>query len=87
MNNKSCEVVKISDFRILSGWFEKYKSALSKSDFSWDNSYCVRLVIVSLAANIDQLQSLVIEDNFFCLVYNDFCSDLLLYDVIDLISM
>ena len=44
--------MKISDFRILSGWFEKYKSALSKSDFSWDNSYSVRLVIVSSAVNI-----------------------------------
>ena len=30
-------------FSILSGWIEKYKPALSKSDFSWDNSYCVRL--------------------------------------------
>ena len=57
--------VKISDFRILSGWIEKYKPALSKSDSSWDNSYCVRLVIVSLAVNIGKLQSLVSEDNFF----------------------
>ena len=57
--------MKISDFRILSGWIEKYKPALSKSDSSWDNSYCVRLVIVSLAVNIGKLQSLVREDNFF----------------------
>ena len=28
--------MKISDFRILSGWIEKYKPALSKSDSSWD---------------------------------------------------
>ena len=41
------KVVKISDFRILSGWIEKYKPALSKSDSSWDNSYCASLVIVS----------------------------------------
>ena len=57
--------MKISDFRILSGWIEKYKPALSKSDSSWDNSYCVRLVIVSLAKDIGNLQSLVSEDNFF----------------------
>ena len=35
------KVVKISDFRILCGWIEKYKPALSKSDSSCDNSYCV----------------------------------------------
>ena len=58
--------MKISDFRILSDWIEKYKPALSKSDSSWDNSYCVRLVIVSLAVNIGKLQSFVSEDNFFC---------------------
>ena len=51
------KVVKISDFRILSGWIEKYKPALSKSDSSWDNSYCVRSVIVSLAVNIGKLKS------------------------------
>ena len=65
MNNKSCEVVKISDFRILSGWIEKYKPAFSKSDYSWDNLYCMRLVIISLAVNIGKFQSLVSEDNFF----------------------
>ena len=54
--------MKISDFRILSGWIEKYKPGLSKSDSSWDNSYCARLVIVSLAVNIGKLQSLVSED-------------------------
>ena len=32
-------------FRMLSGWIEKYKPAFSKSDSSWDNLYCVRLVI------------------------------------------
>ena len=53
-------------YSILSGWIEKYKPALSKSDSSWDNSYCVRLVIVSLVVNIGKLQSLVSEDNFFC---------------------
>ena len=60
------KVVKFSDFRILSGWIEEYKLALSKSDSSWGNSYCVRLVIVSLAVKIGNLQSLVSEDNFFC---------------------
>ena len=52
-------------YSILSGWIEKYKTALSKSDSSWNNSYCVRLVIVSLAVNIGKLLSLVSEDNFF----------------------
>ena len=51
------------DFRF--GWIEKYKPALSKSDSSWDNSFCMRLVIVFLAVNIDKLQSLVSEDNYF----------------------
>ena len=62
---------------MLSGWVEKYKTALSKSNSSWDNSNCVRLVIVSLAVNIGKLQSFVNEDNFFCWVCNDFCSDFL----------
>ena len=38
--------MKISDFQILSGWIKKYKLALSKSDSSWDNSYCVSFVKV-----------------------------------------
>ena len=58
--------MKILDFRILSGWIEKYEPALSKSDYSWDNSYCVKLVIFSLAVTIGKLQSVVSEDNFFC---------------------
>ena len=74
--------MKISDFRILSGWIEKYKPPLSKSYFSWDNWYCLRLAIVSLAVNTGKLQPLVSEDNFFCWVYNNFCSGFFLYDVI-----
>ena len=31
------KVAKVSDFRILSGWIEKYKSALSESDSTCDN--------------------------------------------------
>ena len=50
------------------------------------NLYCVRWVIVSLAVNKGKLQSLVSEVNF-CWVYNDFCSDFLLYDVIDFVRM
>ena len=42
------KVIKISDFQILFGWVEKYKPALSKLDSSWDNTYCIRLVIVLL---------------------------------------
>ena len=65
MNDESLsKVIKVSDFRILSGRIEKNKPALSKSDASWDNSYCVRLVIVSVAVNIGKLQSLVSEDSF-----------------------
>ena len=58
--------MKISYIQILSGWIEKYKPVLSKSDSSWDNSYNVRLVIVLLTVNIGNLQSLVNEDNSFC---------------------
>ena len=54
--------MKISDFRILSDWTEKYKPPLSKSDSSWNNFYCVSLVIVSLAVNIGKLQSLLSEE-------------------------
>ena len=59
------KVMKISDFQTLSGWIEKYKPALSKSDSSWDNSYYVRLVIVSSAVNIGKFQSPAREDIFF----------------------
>ena len=58
--------MKISDFQLLPGWIEKYKPALSTTDSSGDNSYCVRLVIVSLAVNIGKFESLVSEDNLFC---------------------
>ena len=49
------KVVKILDFQILSGWIEKYKPALSKSNSFWDNSYCARLVLVSLDVNVGRL--------------------------------
>ena len=62
----------MSDFAVLSGWIENYKHALRKSGSSWDNSCCMRLVIVLLAVNIGKLQSLVCEDNFFCSVFSDF---------------
>ena len=67
--------------------FSNFKPALSKWDSSCVNSYFVRLVIVSLAVNIGKLESFVSEDNFFCWVYNDFCSDILLYDLIDFVRM
>ena len=57
--------MKISDFRILSGWIVKYKAALRKSNSSCDISYCVRSVIVSLDASLGRLQFLVSEDSFF----------------------
>ena len=47
----------------------------------------MRLVIVKLAVNIAKLQSVISEDNFFCWVYNNFCSKFLLYNVIDFVSM
>ena len=58
--------MKISDFQILSGWIKKYQPTLSKSDPSWDNLYCVRLVTVSLDVNVGTLQFLVSEDSFLC---------------------
>ena len=57
--------MEISDFQILYGWIEKYKLALSKSESSWDNSYCVRLVIVLLDVNVGRLEFLLSEDSFF----------------------
>ena len=81
------KIVKISDLPILSGWIGKYKPALSESFSSWDNSYCARLVIVSLPVNIRKLQPLVSADNFLCWVYKDLCSDFLLSDVIDSLRM
>ena len=63
---------EVSVFRILFGWIEKYRPSLSKSDSSWDNSYCVMLAIVSLDVNVGSLQFLVSEDNFFCCVFSDF---------------
>ena len=74
------KIAKISDFRILLGWNEK-------SDSSWNNSYCVRSVVVLLAVNIGKLQSLVSKDSLFCWVKNDFCSDFLLCDVRDFVRM
>ena len=62
----------ISDFQILSGWIEKYKPALSKSASSWHNSYCVRLVIISIDVNVGMLQFIVRDDNFFLCVFSDF---------------
>ena len=61
----SSKAAKISDFRILFGWIENYESVLSKLDSSWDNSYCVRLVIVLLDVSVGWLQFLVSEDNYF----------------------
>ena len=59
--------MKISDFRVVSGWIKKYTTPLSKPDSSaWYNLYCVKLVIDSLAVNIGKLQSLVSQGNFFC---------------------
>ena len=73
----------ISDFRILSGQIEKYKPALSKLDSSWVNSYCMSLVIVCLAGN-----PLSVKIIFFVeCIYNNFCSNFLLYNVIDFVRM
>ena len=79
----SSKVVKISDFWILSGWIKKYKPVLSKLDSFCDDLFCVKLLIVLLAVNTGKLQHLVSEGNFFCWVYYDFCSDLILYDIKD----
>ena len=58
MNNESFQ--SSEDFK-----FSNYRPDLNKSDSSLDNSNCVRLIIASLAVNIDKLQSLVNKDNFF----------------------
>ena len=65
-NKRTMNLFKRSKDFGLSVWIEKYIPVLSKLDSSWDNLYCVRLVIVSLAVNIGKMQSLVSEDNFFC---------------------
>ena len=56
-------------FWILSGWIEKYKPALSKSDSSWDNSYCVRLVFHSIAF-LDVFISGINYQNFILQTYD-----------------
>ena len=61
------KIVKISDFRILSGWIKKDKPVLSKLDSSWDNSYRVIIVIVSLSVNIRKLQFFISKENIFLL--------------------
>ena len=54
--------MKILDIQILSDRIKKCKSALSKSDSFWDNSYCVKLVKVLLAGNAGRRQFIVSED-------------------------
>ena len=51
----------------------QYKLALSKSASSWDNLYCVKLVIVLLDVNVGRQQFLGSDDdNFFCCVFSNF---------------
>ena len=83
IQSKFTKVVKISDFRFFSGWIEKCKPALSRLGSSWDNSYCVRLLIVSLDVKLSRLQFLVSEVNFFCCVFSDIWNNFLLWDVIN----
>ena len=45
VKKRTMNLFKGSDFRILSGWIEKYKPAFSKSVSSRDNPYCVSLAI------------------------------------------
>ena len=73
--------MKISDFQIFFNWIKKYKAALSKADSSWDKSYCMGLVIVSLDVNIGRLQFIISEDNILCM-YSEifeaiFCCEML----------
>ena len=79
---KGSEYFQFSNFTWLN---QKYKPALSKSDFAWFNSYFMRLVIVPLAANIGNLQPLIscadiffLYDFYNVIIHNDFYSDLLL---------
>ena len=71
------KVVKISDFRILSGWIEKYKSASS-----WDNPCCMSLVILLLVVNVGRMQFPISDDNFSWCVCSDFWRDFL-WDILD----
>ena len=75
--------MSISNFLILPGWIERYKTALSKSASSWYNLYCVRLIIVLLDVNVGRLQFLVSDDDFFWCVFINFGSDFSLWDVMD----
>ena len=61
---EGCKYFRFSNFIC---WIEKNKPGLSKSDSSWDNSYCVRLVIVSLDVDVGMLQFFVSVDSFFVL--------------------
>ena len=74
------KLVKISDFWILSCWIEKYKPILSKSDSSWDNSYCVRLVFHSIAF-LDVFISGINYQNFILQTYYKFIYTGLLLNV------
>ena len=56
---KGTEDSGFSDFIWLD---KKYKPVLSKSASSWDNSYCMRLVIVSLDVNVGRIQFLVADN-------------------------
>ena len=47
----------------------------------------MRLVIVLLAVNIVSFNLSSVKITFFCGVYNNFCSNFFLYDVIDFLSM
>ena len=64
--------MKFSNFKISSGWIDKYKLALSKSYCGWDISYCVRLIITLLAVNLVRLEFPVSEVIFFWFPFSDF---------------
>ena len=49
--------MKIADIPTLSGWIEKYESALNKSDSSLYNSYFMKLELISLAVNVARLNA------------------------------
>ena len=72
--------MKISDFRILSGWIVKYKPALSKLGSSLVNSYFVRLGKVSLVLNIGK-SSLTRDCNLPIFTANETITNLRKYEL------
>ena len=62
VNKRTMNLLKDSEDFGFSGGIEKYKHALNNSSSSWDNSYCVRLVLVLLDMNLSRLHSFFLNN-------------------------